>query len=994
MATDFVKEIEKGNWSANYALANGENGTNALEASLLSLRTQLQTYALEEKERNWVTEGLGKFMDILRSKNDNITELTDNIISHLVKYLGANQGGLYLLNDDNAQDPFIEMTACYAYDRKKHLNQRIEIGEGLAGQAVLEKDVIYMTDIPKSYVRITSGLGDAPPSNLLIVPLKIEETVFGVVEIASFSKIQKYQIEFVQRLGESIASTLSTVKTNQRTHKLLQETQTQAEQMRSQEEEMRQNMEELSATQEEIQRVLKDVQDKEKFMTDMLNVSKDNIYVIDKEYKISHFNLSMAVSLESIGIKVHKGFDILSIYPDNKEKEKQRAFYDRAFRGENHENTDEYTTNGVSAYFTVNFAPLRDINGEVIAVANFSKDTTAIMTAQKQTEKLLLDTKKQTEEMQRVLKEVQSKERYLNELINVPKDSIFTVGKDYKIISYNKAMAAGLEALGLKELDGLDMLSFYPDPAEKKKQKDLMDRAFAGENFEVTTEFDMNNGAMSYFSVNYAPLTDENGEVFAIANFAKDTTAIVTAQKQAEQLLYESKQQSEEMRAQEEELRQNMEELSATQEEMQRLLQEVQGKEKYVNELLNVASDTIFTLGKDYKVIHFNQAFTETIKGLGFSDPEGFDLMSGYTSEEEKEKSKVLYERAFAGESFEVTTDFTFGDQTIYFNTNYAPLRNDMGEIIAVANFVKNVTETVLSQKEMERLLKESKSQTEEMRAQEEELRQNMEELSTTQEEMHRVLKEVQEKERYLNELINVPKDSIFTVGRDYKILSFNKAMAVGLEALGIKEVAGFDLLSLYPDAAEKKKQKAIMDRAFAGENFEITTEYDMNGVMSYFSVNYAPLSDEKGKVFAIASFAKDTTGIVTAQKQAEENERYLNELINVPNDSIFTLDKDFKLISFNNALAKGLEMSGVTLKKGDDILAGLNEEERARELANYKRAFQGENFEVVNVITVMDQKMFFAINYAPIRNGKGEIASIVVFSKDVTALQIRSQAA
>jgi hypothetical protein len=248
---EFAENIGKGNYESNFELLSTDD---TMGSALIQMRDNLKQAADEDRKRNWATEGLAKFADILRSGNDNLAGLSDNIISNLVKYMGVNQGALFLINDDNPSDSFIELVACYAYDRKKHMNKRIEIGEGITGQSVLEKDTIYMSDIPGDYMTITSGLGEALPKNLLIVPLKLNENIFGVVEIASFSTIAAHQIEFVQKLGESIASTISSVKINGRTKKLLEETQMQAEQMRAQEEEMRQNMEELSATQEEMHR--------------------------------------------------------------------------------------------------------------------------------------------------------------------------------------------------------------------------------------------------------------------------------------------------------------------------------------------------------------------------------------------------------------------------------------------------------------------------------------------------------------------------------------------------------------------------------------------------------------------------------------------------------------------------------------------------------------------------------------------------------------------
>ena len=111
-----------------------------------------------------------------------------------------------------------------------------------------------MTDIPDNYMNVTSGLGESNPRSLLIVPLKANDEIFGVIEMASFQPFHEYEIGFVEKIAESIALTISTVRTNIQTAKLLRETQIQAEKMSQQEEELRQNLEEMQATQEESER--------------------------------------------------------------------------------------------------------------------------------------------------------------------------------------------------------------------------------------------------------------------------------------------------------------------------------------------------------------------------------------------------------------------------------------------------------------------------------------------------------------------------------------------------------------------------------------------------------------------------------------------------------------------------------------------------------------------------------------------------------------------
>jgi methyl-accepting chemotaxis protein len=254
----FAKEIEKGNFNHTYKpLSNHDELGKALLDMRDSLQKSQKTEAerkTEDQKRTWVTEGLAKFADLLRKDNDDIDKLSYNIISELVTYLNANQGGIFILNDNEDHNKFLELKGCYAYERKKFLEKKIDIEEGLIGACFLEQSTNYITDLPYDYVHITSGLGGSRPKCLILVPLSVNEECFGVIEIGSFTEMQQHEIEFIEKVAESIASTFNMVKTNFKTADLLKQSQIQQEEMRAQEEEMRQNMEELHATQEEMER--------------------------------------------------------------------------------------------------------------------------------------------------------------------------------------------------------------------------------------------------------------------------------------------------------------------------------------------------------------------------------------------------------------------------------------------------------------------------------------------------------------------------------------------------------------------------------------------------------------------------------------------------------------------------------------------------------------------------------------------------------------------
>ena len=251
----FAREIGNGNLDQEFHLLSDDdvlgNALIDMRQSLKHAEQEEEKRKIEDEKQRWATEGIAKFGEILRNYNNDIDELSFHLMSNLVNYLKVNQGALFVVNDDEQGNVFLEMTNAIAYNKEKYVKKRIKIGEDLVGRAAHEKLTIFMTDIPEDYIEITSGMGTANPRCLVIVPVLLNEQVYGVIEIASFNVLEQYQIEFIEKIGQSVASTISSVHINEKTQKLLKQSQQQREELSAQEEEMRQNLEELQATQEE-----------------------------------------------------------------------------------------------------------------------------------------------------------------------------------------------------------------------------------------------------------------------------------------------------------------------------------------------------------------------------------------------------------------------------------------------------------------------------------------------------------------------------------------------------------------------------------------------------------------------------------------------------------------------------------------------------------------------------------------------------------------------
>ncbi len=253
-ATSFATAIGNSEFTKKFTPLGTED---QLGNSLINMRNSLQNAKIEENKRSiedekrrWISQGINKFSDLLRQRT-NLEELSYNIISELVEYMDAKIGGIFISQKNSEDKDVLKLIASFAYDRQKYIESTVLMGEGLIGSCALEMQTVHIKKVPDNYIDISSGFGQAQPSQLVFIPLITDEKLFGVLEIATFNKFEDFQIKFAEEIAESIASTLQSVNTNDQTSQLLEQSQLQSDEMSAQEEEMRQNLEELQATQEE-----------------------------------------------------------------------------------------------------------------------------------------------------------------------------------------------------------------------------------------------------------------------------------------------------------------------------------------------------------------------------------------------------------------------------------------------------------------------------------------------------------------------------------------------------------------------------------------------------------------------------------------------------------------------------------------------------------------------------------------------------------------------
>jgi CheY-like chemotaxis protein/signal transduction histidine kinase/HAMP domain-containing protein len=232
---DVATAVTKGDLTRSITV-QAEGELAALKGNINEMIRNLRETTSRNAEQDWLKTNLAKFTRMMQGQK-NLNTVSQMILSELAPVVGAKHGVFYI-TEGTSETPLLHMAASYAFRERKHLNREFEFGEGLVGQAAIEKQRILLTNAPDDYVQINSGLGEAKPLQIIVLPIVFEGQVLAVMELASFTPFTETYQSLLDQLTESIGVVLNTIQANMRTEELLAQSQSLAEELQAQQEEL------------------------------------------------------------------------------------------------------------------------------------------------------------------------------------------------------------------------------------------------------------------------------------------------------------------------------------------------------------------------------------------------------------------------------------------------------------------------------------------------------------------------------------------------------------------------------------------------------------------------------------------------------------------------------------------------------------------------------------------------------------------------------------
>jgi len=287
--------------------ASGE--VEELKNNINEMIRNLKDQTLKNTEQDWLKTNLARFTRMLQGERD-LSTVSNLVLSELAPLINAQHGLFYISDRDEESNLMLRLAASYAFNNRKHLASEFKLREGLVGQCAYEKSRILLTNVPKDYVQINSGLGDATPANLVVLPALFEGEVKAVIELATFGEFNETQQQFLDQLMESVGIVLNTIAANMRTEGLLKQSQLLTSELQAQQEELkktndrleqqaaslRQSEELLRTKQEELQQTNAELEDKAQLL------SVQNQQVEGKNREVEQAKMALEEKAEQLAL--------------------------------------------------------------------------------------------------------------------------------------------------------------------------------------------------------------------------------------------------------------------------------------------------------------------------------------------------------------------------------------------------------------------------------------------------------------------------------------------------------------------------------------------------------------------------------------------------------------------------------------------------------------------------------------------------------------------
>ena len=234
---EVATNVTKGDLTRSIAVeAQGE--VAALKDNINQMIANLRETTQKNTEQNWLKTNLAGFTKLLQGQRD-LEAVARLILKELAPLVSSHQGIFYVMDTPENGPPVLKLLSSYAFRERKHLSNMFHLGEGLVGQCVLEKERILLNNVPDDYIKIGSGLGEAKPLNIIVLPVVFENEVKAVIELASFYRFNEIHLAFLDQLTESIGIVLNTISANTRTEELLRQSTSLADELGTQQRELR-----------------------------------------------------------------------------------------------------------------------------------------------------------------------------------------------------------------------------------------------------------------------------------------------------------------------------------------------------------------------------------------------------------------------------------------------------------------------------------------------------------------------------------------------------------------------------------------------------------------------------------------------------------------------------------------------------------------------------------------------------------------------------------